>query len=79
MQGHNPGLSSLPADPLQASIDEVNRALLRSGLPFGAKAAEPRSIGEYPFHHDAKNTKLLWDVRKVGGGYRCHVVRTAMY
>jgi FAD/FMN-containing dehydrogenase len=42
----------------------VHRALRRSGLPFGAKAAEPKSMEEYPFHHDAKNSKIFWDVRK---------------
>lgn len=42
------------AAALQASIDEVNRALLRHKLPFGAKAAQPQSITNYPFSHDAK-------------------------
>jgi D-lactate dehydrogenase len=46
-------------------MDEVIRALQASGLPFGAKAADPREIGAYPFHHDPKDTKVLWDVRKV--------------
>ena len=42
------------AGALQASIDEVSRALLRHGLPFGAKAAEPKALETYPFSHDAK-------------------------
>eukprot|EP00775_Hariotina_reticulata_P006936 gene6936-7154_t len=49
---------------LQASIDEVNRALLRHGLPFGAKAAEPRPLTSYPFSHDTQVCKTFWDVRK---------------
>lgn len=49
---------------LKSRIAEVHRALHRSGLPFGAKAAEPKSMEEYPFHHDAKNSKIFWDVRK---------------
>jgi hypothetical protein len=47
-------------------MDEVIRALKNSGLPFGAKAAQPQAIEAYLFHHDPKNTKILWDVRKVG-------------
>lgn len=39
---------------LQASIDEVNNALLRHKLPFGAKAAEPRPLDTYTFSHDGK-------------------------
>lgn len=49
---------------LQASIDEVNNALLRHKLPFGAKAAEPRPLDTYTFSHDAKVCKTFWDVRK---------------
>ncbi len=52
----------------QASMDEVIRALQRSGLPFGAKAAVPQPITAYPFFHDPKKTKVLWDVRKVSAG-----------
>eukprot|EP00878_Enallax_costatus_P007347 GHUV01007694.1.p1 GENE.GHUV01007694.1~~GHUV01007694.1.p1 ORF type:complete len:822 (+),score=249.18 GHUV01007694.1:1374-3839(+) len=52
------------AAALQASIDEVNRALLRHKLPFGAKAAQPQQITTYPFSHDAKDCKTFWDVRK---------------
>lgn len=52
------------AAALQASIDEVNRALLRHGLPFGAKAAEPKALETYPFSHDPKACKTFWDVRK---------------
>ncbi|KAF6262291.1 FAD linked oxidase [Scenedesmus sp. NREL 46B-D3] len=52
------------AAALQGSIDEVNRALLRHGLPFGAKAAEPQALTAYPFSHDAGTCKIFWDVRK---------------
>ncbi|WIA35081.1 hypothetical protein OEZ86_003567 [Tetradesmus obliquus] len=52
------------ASALQGSIDEVNRALLRHGLPFGAKAAEPQPLTAYPFSHDAGTCKIFWDVRK---------------
>ncbi|KIY95905.1 glycolate dehydrogenase [Monoraphidium neglectum] len=45
------------AGALQASIDEVTRALVRHGLPFGAKAADPKAIETYPFSHDAKGPK----------------------
>ena len=53
----------------QARIEEVVRALTAAGLPFGAKAAEPKAIGAYPFHHDQKNAKVFWDVRKVCCGW----------
>mmetsp|Transcript_7098 Transcript_7098/g.12157 ORF Transcript_7098/g.12157 Transcript_7098/m.12157 type:complete len:1103 (+) Transcript_7098:137-3445(+) len=49
---------------LQASIDEVNQAIMRSGLPLGPKAARLQTIEDYPFHHDPKKSKILWDVRK---------------
>lgn len=49
---------------LQDRIDEVTRALLQAGLPFGATAANPQGISFYPFHHDQKNCKKFWDVRK---------------
>ncbi|KAL6754380.1 glycolate dehydrogenase [Haematococcus lacustris] len=52
------------AAALQASIAEVQRALQRSGLPLGAKAAVPQTLAAYPFFEDAKKTKVLWDVRK---------------
>jgi D-lactate dehydrogenase len=55
------------AAALQASMEEVHRALRRSGLPFGAKASELQPLERYPFFHDAKDTKVLWDVRKVRG------------
>jgi hypothetical protein len=52
------------AEHLRLSVLQVHRALRRSGLPFGAKAVEPKSLEDYPFHHDAKNSKTFWDVRK---------------
>ncbi|GBF96948.1 glycolate dehydrogenase [Raphidocelis subcapitata] len=51
------------ADALQASIDEVNRALVRHGLPFGAKAAEPKALETYPFSFDTKGD-AVWRRRK---------------
>jgi len=39
--------------------NQVNRALVRHGLPFGAKAADPKSIETYPFSHDAKVSSTL--------------------
>lgn len=42
------------ASALQASIDEVNSALLRHKLPFGAKADTPRPLDTYQFSHDTK-------------------------
>jgi hypothetical protein len=44
---------------------EVQSALVDAGLPFGAKASQPQDISTYPFHHDQKNWKIFWDVRKV--------------
>ena len=41
--------------------------LTAAGLPFGAKAAQPMAIDAYPFHHDQKNAKVFWDVRRVSG------------
>lgn len=49
---------------LQTRIAEVNRALRRSGLPLGAKAAEPKSLETFGFSQDPKVTKVFWDVRK---------------
>ncbi len=51
-------------------MDEVIRALLRNRLPFGPKVAEPQAIEKYPFFHDPKKCKTLWDVRKVRGRHR---------
>lgn len=46
-------------------MGEVKRVLLEAGLPFGARAECPQKIDFYPFHHDQKNCKKFWDVRKV--------------
>jgi D-lactate dehydrogenase len=53
-----------PRRPRPRPRAQVHRALRRSGLPFGAKAAEPKALEDYPFHHDAKSSKTFWDVRK---------------
>lgn len=42
------------AAALQAGIEEVNKAMLRHKLPFGAKAAEPRPLETYAFSLDPK-------------------------
>ncbi len=52
-------------------IEEVNRSLVGAGLPFGAKASAPQPITFYPFHHDEKNCKKFWDVRKVCALHVC--------
>lgn len=57
----------LPTTFLQVRIEEVLRALTSAGLPLGPKASEPKPITAYPFHDDAKNSKVFWDVRRVGG------------
>lgn len=49
---------------LNERIDEVIKALERSGLPFGAKAAQPQKVTEFKFTPDAKEFKVYWDVRK---------------
>jgi hypothetical protein len=33
---------------------------VRHGLPFGAKAAEPRPLTSYPFSHDAQVGVVVW-------------------
>jgi hypothetical protein len=58
------------AAALQGSIDEVNRALLRHGLPFGAKAAEPQELTAYPFSHDPGVSLRLT------GGRNMHLYRS---
>ena len=69
-----PPLRQTP-EALEANINEVKRALLDAGLPFGAKASCPQKIDFYPFHHDQKNCKKFWDVRKVRRGAGCDVPR----
>ncbi|GAX77289.1 hypothetical protein CEUSTIGMA_g4735.t1 [Chlamydomonas eustigma] len=49
---------------LEERMVEVQRALVEAGLPFGAKASQPQDITTYPFHHEQKNWKIFWDVRK---------------
>ena len=60
-----PPLLRQDASALDARMAEVKRVLLEAGLPFGAKADTPQPIEYYPFHHDQKNCKVFWDVRKV--------------
>lgn len=43
-----------PAVCAAAALPQVHRALRRHGLPFGAKAVDPKPLDTYPFSHDAK-------------------------
>ena len=45
-------------EELAERIAEVEGALAASGLPFGAKASEPRPLTSYPFIHDSKQFKV---------------------
>lgn len=49
---------------LSDRIDEVIKALERSGLPFGAKAADPKRVVDFAFTPEPKEFKVYWDVRK---------------
>ncbi|KAK9818314.1 hypothetical protein WJX72_010431 [[Myrmecia] bisecta] len=49
---------------LQGRIREVTTALEQAGLPFGAKAAEPKPLANYAFKHDPEDYNVYWDVRK---------------
>lgn len=49
---------------LEARIQEVQKALQRSGLPFGPATTSPKALGDYPFKHAEKDFKVYWDVRK---------------
>ncbi len=50
--------------PEQARINEVNQALVRGGLQFGAKAESPQELSMYPFKHEKADYSVYWDVRK---------------
>lgn len=54
---------STPED-LTSRIDEVAGSLKRSGLPFGPAPGVAKDLDSYEFKHDAKETKIYWDVRK---------------
>jgi hypothetical protein len=43
-----------PRPPRPSLLAQVNRALVRHGLPFGAKAAQPKPLETYPFSFDPK-------------------------
>ncbi|KAK9821918.1 hypothetical protein WJX81_005753 [Elliptochloris bilobata] len=51
-------------EALEERICEVRKALLRAGLPFGAKVAQPMSLDDYEFKHDKADYNVYWDVRK---------------
>jgi len=55
-----------PHNP-QERIDEVQRSLLNSKLPLGAKAKDPKAVEDYKFYRDMKDAKVFWDFRKVNG------------
>ena len=44
---------------VQVRIDEVNEALLRAKLPFGAKAANPMDLSTYAFQARAQGLQSL--------------------
>ena len=46
----------------------MHRAIERSRLPLGAIPGVTKGLEDYPFHHDAKNFNVFWDVRKVQFG-----------
>ena len=52
------------AAALADAIAEVQRALERSGLPFGCTAAEPKRVEDYSFTEVPEEYKVYWDVRK---------------
>ncbi len=54
-------------EALQASIDEVTKALLRHKLPFGSRVADPKDISTYAFSHDAKVRRRQQWVAAGGG------------
>eukprot|EP00887_Chlorella_sp_A99_P004004 scaffold11.g4004.t1 len=49
---------------LEDRIHNVLDVLAASGLPFGAKVAEPTALGTYEFKHNPKDFKVYWDARK---------------
>lgn len=48
----------------QARINEVNQALIRGGLQFGATAEKAQDLSMYPFRHEKADYSVYWDVRK---------------
>lgn len=49
---------------VQARINEVNQAMIRGGLQFGATAESPQELAQYPFRHEKADYSVYWDVRK---------------
>lgn len=49
---------------MQARINEVNQAMIRGGLQFGATAEKPQDISMYPFRKEKADYSVYWDVRK---------------
>ncbi|BDA46133.1 probable glycolate oxidase subunit GlcD at N-terminal half [Coccomyxa sp. Obi] len=71
IKGADPGAAALlvecrgqTPESLQERIAEVQQALLRAKLPFGARAAQPMPLDVYDFKHDKKDYNVYWDVRK---------------
>ncbi|KFM26260.1 Glycolate oxidase subunit GlcD [Auxenochlorella protothecoides] len=51
-------------DALHARIREIQCALKRAELPFGAKADAPMQVTDYEFWEDPAKYNVYWDVRK---------------
>ena len=65
---------------VQARINEVNQAMIRGGLQFGATAEKPQDITMYPFRKEKADYSVYWDVRKglipiVGGARESGMVQ----
>ena len=58
------GLKSDFRLPVQERITEVQTALNRANLPFGARKAHPMTLDTYEFMLDKKDYNVYWDVRK---------------
>ena len=49
---------------MQDRIAEVQTALNRANLPFGARKVHPMRLDTYEFKMDKKDYNVYWDVRK---------------
>lgn len=49
---------------MQDRIAEVQTALNRANLPFGARKVHPMRLDTYEFKLDKKDYNVYWDVRK---------------
>ena len=63
--GYHLGLAELSLTVcVQDRIAEVQTALNRAKLPFGARKVHPMSLDTYEFKLDKKDYNVYWDVRK---------------